>query len=456
MKQNLETNNSIVKVNEGKYVEKRGELYFVFEKVNPENKELWKEYLTEQKREAAKNAKGTNKNMFDASVNSIRACENSIFAVSKNKKDELWFTYVTTKDVTDKSLFPVSKGEIEMACSVMTNKDIPFTTHIGIFRAVEFLEKKFISHKDLAMQLHSFAAKVVNLEYANKEYMITNPMKLMREIMVKNLESSLVIGTEADKEDVLIKRDLINNLKKKDTKVDFELFNNKFDIKDGMEYFMQWSIIRSILKELHDNNNTNITRLIESSIFGLDFENKDSGLYRDLVSLEKNIQNSNLTYEEQSESLKNIATKWCEHNEIELKNRILNNIEYYEEPLKEKDNMVFGKQYANFKLSIDQDNSKIFIVTNGQTKTVETPRFFEAHNDLQNGHTGLMVMIDLAALAKLNDNKVDLPYAARVKLDQIKKDIAEANKAPNSSVVHSSNPSLVEKSIEKKTLPGRQ
>lgn len=120
------------------------------------------------------------------------------FEESLNKyytNNELWVAYVSTLE--PKKADDIQADNIEMAVSIMTNPEAPMVVHMGISRSFNYLlnaldeveketqKRKFPLHKDLAMGLHSFAAKVMLLRDPQKIYMVTSPVPMMRDIMTK-------------------------------------------------------------------------------------------------------------------------------------------------------------------------------------------------------------------------------------------------------------------------------
>lgn len=132
----------------------------------------------------------------------------SSFPASLNyyKTNDVWVAFATRNSIKSADFKLNLTGDIEMAVPVMTNKDIPFYTPMGIFRAVEFYESKkhrskFSVHKNLSMDLHSFVAQAIKAVYGNKDYLITKPVPTMLKIMEKNLSSKTMwIGTPSYRE----------------------------------------------------------------------------------------------------------------------------------------------------------------------------------------------------------------------------------------------------------------
>ena len=100
--------------------------------------------------------------------------------------NDIWVAYATTKKIISPSTAIEfnKKKDIEMVCAVATTQKIPFSTHMGIFRTLEIPKDK--QHKNLSIQLHSFAAQVTELLYA-KQFMITRPHPVMLDILKQKL-----------------------------------------------------------------------------------------------------------------------------------------------------------------------------------------------------------------------------------------------------------------------------
>ena len=107
------------------------------------------------------------------------------------KDNELWIGCACIKDIKDPA--DLEESDIEMLVSVMTHPDAPIVEHMGISKSFRYLlnayyaREEYPLHTDLSMSLHSFAAKIMNIRYDNKIYMITAPVPAMRNIMINSL-----------------------------------------------------------------------------------------------------------------------------------------------------------------------------------------------------------------------------------------------------------------------------
>lgn len=117
--------------------------------------------------------------------------------------NQLWIAYTSTKDIEKAE--DITRDEIEMAVTVLTDKDSPMVTHMGIGRSYHYLlgaaealrkgKDGFKLHSNLSMFLHSFAARVIRMTDPEKLYMITSPIPAMRHIMLKALPQHAYMGS---------------------------------------------------------------------------------------------------------------------------------------------------------------------------------------------------------------------------------------------------------------------
>ena len=120
-----------------------------------------------------------------------------IFASSKpiDDKDSVIIQNIYIENSTRSNLYDHDKikrsdcDSIEMCFILFIDKDSPITTHMGIFRNWKYFGTNNGNkcHKNLSSYLHSFSAKISQLLYKNKKYMITNPVTKMREIFKEAL-----------------------------------------------------------------------------------------------------------------------------------------------------------------------------------------------------------------------------------------------------------------------------
>jgi hypothetical protein len=112
-----------------------------------------------------------------------------------NIDTEIWVAYAASKPFTEPN--EIDEKSIEMFTTVATSKNSAFTSHMGITRSVDLFQG--IKHKGLSLQLHSFAAYIMQERYPEKKYMIHTPVAVMREILFKafyekNIQAAIHIG----------------------------------------------------------------------------------------------------------------------------------------------------------------------------------------------------------------------------------------------------------------------
>ena len=142
----------------------------------------------------------------------------SISVQSHFSDNELWIVYATSRAIA--AAEDVRGNEIEMYVSVLTVAGAPMFTDMGISRSFTHLlrvkewrdhhalgesvraergitlpsEDGFRLHPNLAMELHSFAAKVMLMRDPHKLWMITAPVPTMRDIFLKALPDNTYQG----------------------------------------------------------------------------------------------------------------------------------------------------------------------------------------------------------------------------------------------------------------------
>jgi hypothetical protein len=213
-KNNQSYGKSINKLNDNEYSAQNKNLDFGFERVTSENVEFWKGYAEHQKSLCGGTAL--------SEVQSIQGTADTFkMALNYYNTDDVWVAYAATKDTKQQNSPLKQKGDIQICTTIGTTKDLPFTTHLGIFKAYEFsiveilkklpkeetaidpetqesIEqeinkyKELVTYKGLSLDLHSFAAKAAQTIYGNKEYMITKPVTVMLNILTKNLPEEAI------------------------------------------------------------------------------------------------------------------------------------------------------------------------------------------------------------------------------------------------------------------------
>jgi len=100
-------------------------------------------------------------------------------ACYNNNKTEIYVSYAANKELKNPT---IPSEPIEMVVTMATSENAGFSSHMGIFRVPGYSGPE---HKALSMTLHSFTAKATLLDHPGYEYMITNPVAGMREILLK-------------------------------------------------------------------------------------------------------------------------------------------------------------------------------------------------------------------------------------------------------------------------------
>ena len=225
--------NEIRKVSEGRYVGKKSahyahenlsnpkhDLYFVFEKFGVNDWRQYNAYQTKGARAKENEHFLRGKKILDGISSFTKSLD--LWGRLPYSSTEGWVAYVTTinplGDVpitfTPGALRMFNKqlirgkdtSDIEMTFTVFLNPESPITSHIGISRNFEYFRDDARAHKNLAMQLHAFAAQASNLLYGNKLYMVTKPVEKMKDIMAHALsgaENCLWIGDNKERKEQL-------------------------------------------------------------------------------------------------------------------------------------------------------------------------------------------------------------------------------------------------------------
>lgn len=120
------------------------------------------------------------------------------------KHRELWVAFISTSDIN--KIKDIIIENIEMYVSIITDSDIPITTHMGINKSTQYLYNALVSwrenkinilHRNLSIDLHSFAAKVITSIYNDKIYMITAPAPEMATILDKSFPDDIYKGSNS-------------------------------------------------------------------------------------------------------------------------------------------------------------------------------------------------------------------------------------------------------------------
>lgn len=241
----------IQRVSENVYVcQKQEDLFFVLEKIDPQTAEIqsnrrkrdqitddfwyWSDfnktqkYLVESQEYREQLGRDIGSDYHDG-ITSFAGMLGSVQDAGKKPwgdQCELWIAYASYVSVTGKAFDEgVSHADVEMSFSVLNDKDLPFTVHMGISRSLSAKAAGRTQHSHISADLHSFAACVMKTQDPQKEYMITVPLKGMRDIFFKTLpQGSIFIGdnehedrvrtaSEGDRK-VLLERESIRDINK--------------------------------------------------------------------------------------------------------------------------------------------------------------------------------------------------------------------------------------------------
>jgi hypothetical protein len=222
----------------------RGPLRFKFIPLTAANLEFWETYASAM-RMIANNLviEGDPKKAMDMKggwTQAVRGFLEALKAFQKPspKRCEVWIAVAALGEISEQN-FAQAAWDIEMCMTVTTHRDVSFTTHMGILRSplrqveeasrrelrrvqknyrigriLELLDEDLAGRRpvrDLSGRLHAFAARqclrACSQHPVKKRYMVTAPLKKMKEIMEKsfrmqaiefNAESGILkIGLEA-------------------------------------------------------------------------------------------------------------------------------------------------------------------------------------------------------------------------------------------------------------------
>ncbi|MCC2646501.1 MAG: hypothetical protein K0R02_566 [Rickettsiaceae bacterium] len=383
---------SIKHSNNNRYIAKKDDLFFVLERVTWQNIDFWKDYANHEYNISVKGM-GIPHNISDP-VHSFQK------GLVYWNSDHVWIAYATKKNMSKADTTLNIDGDIEMCFTVMTNENVPFTTHMGIFRAAEFYQNGLPMHKNLAMELHSFAAKACqvaygSVEYIKKEYMITQPVDQMREIMAKSLPKEAVyIGDHSERKRILDRKKLIENYKSNPDSINIEDFCKKLSITGSHRIFSKIKDIRDAHEDL--DSYSDYSRYIKANI---GFFDNDKNIRKELKELLKKFDNLDILPDNQRETIINFYEKW-QANYIELlKAKIDKDLDSQEKWLESRYDLCFGNNSSIYMSPFEQQEDKFIIEKQSREKVIFNKPYFYSHEHL---HLGLpTVIIDFDTLASL-------------------------------------------------------
>jgi len=181
------------------HLQKAEDLHFYMVKVTGANASEWKDFNKLQF-ETAKYSSSLQK--LSIGLNAFKP------SIGYHDQDltDTYVAFVANKpwDRTDK----IDPASIEIAVTMMTSEHAHFISHAGISRTATY---KGQEHKNLAVQLHSFIAACAKDIYGEqKEYMITPPAEVMRDIIIhafikNNAFTKIFIGHQDQKDIPIMK-----------------------------------------------------------------------------------------------------------------------------------------------------------------------------------------------------------------------------------------------------------
>jgi hypothetical protein len=185
----------------GTIYKKEDKVYFIFEQLTEENYEFWDNYANIQDL-AERNFHEFSTSGFGIGIgDGIKAFIRSIKLLPNTFEEsyEIWISYATRKNPLERSSF--SHEDIEMSFAVFASKNIPITTHIGIFRNYKYFQINKKPHIDLSLELHAFSAFISKIIYQNVKYTVTKPTMIMRKILLKalNQEDEIWVGSSTER-----------------------------------------------------------------------------------------------------------------------------------------------------------------------------------------------------------------------------------------------------------------
>ena len=150
-------------------VKEREKLYFNITRLTAHNRRAWGEFAGE--------------NDYERSHTGALAFYPAL-PYHSHPHTEVWIAFISNKPATNPDI--VDKRSTEMFMTVTTSEHSPFTSHIGITRALTF--PKSLQHSNVSMKLHAFAAQFMLKQHPEKHYMINAPAEIMRVIMIAEFE----------------------------------------------------------------------------------------------------------------------------------------------------------------------------------------------------------------------------------------------------------------------------
>ncbi|MBA4117864.1 MAG: hypothetical protein C0514_03095 [Candidatus Puniceispirillum sp.] len=180
------------------------DLFFVLERQTPVTRPFWEDYA--QRQLASRNLGG--KVFKKAGGSAAEPFQKSLLHTGISDIYVAYACYslpiLDGKPAHEDTRDGRARKNIEMSFAVLTDNgcapaeksSLPWVTHMGIQRSMFAVEAGKPQHKNLAMRLHSFTAACMLSFCPEKEYLITNPLQVMRNLMAKAMpEGSVYLGS---------------------------------------------------------------------------------------------------------------------------------------------------------------------------------------------------------------------------------------------------------------------
>ena len=186
---------------EGLYFQKVEDCFFVAEPVTPSNVKEVYEYLRYEW--AIHRALSQNTELESYHTKGIGNPIKLLLEGAFHKTDDefrmlnntqQWMMTISFKSPLEEEDF--KKRNIELMFLWHTSPHIPITNHIGIFRTPSSYQSGIRHKKPMAMMLHAFAARFTQIVYPDKKWMVTVPMKEMREKFEERLKGEIWFGND--------------------------------------------------------------------------------------------------------------------------------------------------------------------------------------------------------------------------------------------------------------------
>ena len=218
------------------------DLSFALERVTPENKALWYDFVLHQMSkseeyrcgelnhlELERSEKQKLSNLLCgqcSAAESFRefisiAMGDSFLTPTKKGSVELWVAFATRQDLkahesSDVNSYNIETDKIEMCFTVNTAKNFPMSTHFGIFKTLPSLIQKRTDKLPvpLSVFLHAFAGKAMLSIHPEKDIMYTSPIGEMTYILRNSLPENAFWSAQSKEHTKLVpfRKNRVNNI----------------------------------------------------------------------------------------------------------------------------------------------------------------------------------------------------------------------------------------------------